>query len=302
MIAELMARWCATPCSLIFIPLGVMVSGWALWKAWQCFRRWDQRDPLALKKLTLAINVMALIVGTTAIVRLHLQAKLQPQPTAPTYPSGVTPDSPKSPPSASAPMLESQQNPSPDGGDAKAPEPPCDPRNEEPSAGRSSPVQHRRTSHGVESSLLWRDLSLVPADEVKRPKWSRHEPNKGQNKKWDRWRVTAKLNHANRYEDEPKYASKQESIHAENLPQLQRESLQNMVFGSIPKYANVATCIRNAHRADGDNRDEKQSEPLSGHKTMIAVNACAVEPSACSIYRDWHESLCELFLANRIYS
>ena len=98
MTAELMARWCATPCSLLFISLAGLALGLALWKAWKGFRRWDQRDPLALKKLTLAINVLALAVGTTAIVRLHLQAKQSQQPITPTYQDGGKPDSLKLPP------------------------------------------------------------------------------------------------------------------------------------------------------------------------------------------------------------
>jgi hypothetical protein len=99
-----MARWCVTACSLLFISLAGLALGLALWKAWKGFRRWVQRDPLALKKQTLAINVLALLVGTTAIVRLHLQARQQLQPTVPTYPSGVKPDSLESTPDDDDPL------------------------------------------------------------------------------------------------------------------------------------------------------------------------------------------------------
>ena len=98
MIEELMARWCATPCSLLFISLGMLLALLVLRLAWKHFRQWDRRDPLALKKLALAINVLALMVGTTAIVRLHLQVRQQLQPTVPTYQDGGKPDSLKLPP------------------------------------------------------------------------------------------------------------------------------------------------------------------------------------------------------------
>lgn len=109
MIAKLMARWSATPCSLLFIPFGfvgvpstshlalglmaAVAASWLAWKSWAWLREWDRRDRLALKKLTLAINVLALMAGTTAIVRLHLRATQSPPPSTPTYPSGVMPDS-----------------------------------------------------------------------------------------------------------------------------------------------------------------------------------------------------------------
>ena len=77
---------------------GLVLVLWIAWKSWVRFREWDRRDPLALKKLTLAINVLALVVGTTAIVRLHLQAKQSQQPITPTYQDGGKPDSLKSTP------------------------------------------------------------------------------------------------------------------------------------------------------------------------------------------------------------
>lgn len=153
MIAELMARWCATPCSLLFISLGALAVGLALWTAWKCFRRWDQRDPLAIQKLALAIQVVALMMSTSAIaiclILLHQQSEKAKKSESQSWLLSVPPD-------VSAPTPESRQNPSPGGGDVKAPEPPCDPRNEEPSAEPSSQVPHRWTSDGVESNLLWR--------------------------------------------------------------------------------------------------------------------------------------------------
>ena len=59
---------------------------WLVWKALRSFLEWDRRDPLALKKLTLVIQVLALLAGTTAIIRLHLQAEKSRQFQTPKHP------------------------------------------------------------------------------------------------------------------------------------------------------------------------------------------------------------------------
>ena len=153
-----MADWPQVSALLV---VGLLLVAWLGLKLWKCFQRWDRRDPLALKKLTLAINVLALMAGTTAIIRLHLQAKRSPQPTTPTYQVVATSGSLQSTHDAVSPMLENQQPVQPDGDDAEAPEPPCDQRNECPSVEPSSQGERLTNPYGYESSLQWQGLYRV---------------------------------------------------------------------------------------------------------------------------------------------
>ncbi len=108
-------------CSLLFIPLAgvevfsasylVMVltvaalTSWLVWKSWMSFRKWGRRDPLALRKLMLAIQVLAtelmacvVVLQLQSLSKSRIKPKNPQQPKMPTCPSGVMPEPHESPP------------------------------------------------------------------------------------------------------------------------------------------------------------------------------------------------------------
>ena len=98
---------------------------WLAWKSWVRFREWDRRDPLALKKLALAINELALLVGTIAIIRLHLQVEKSRQYQMPTHPTDGMPESRKSTPCGAVLPLSNPEGDHPHSSRQESPRTPC---------------------------------------------------------------------------------------------------------------------------------------------------------------------------------
>ena len=95
------------PSALGLAMLLAALVAWLVRSSWLRFREWDGRDPLALRKVALGLNLTALLMlAVSVMLQLRCLSKQQTepqknqQPQVPTYQGGEMPDSPKSTPGA----------------------------------------------------------------------------------------------------------------------------------------------------------------------------------------------------------